>query len=193
MELMELLMTRRTYRRFEQNHPIPPHVLEDILQAARLASSACNLQPLHYLVIQSPQKTEQIFPMTHWAALLPKDTGTPKDGEHPVLFILVLYDKVHHHKWIDIDAGLAISNMTLAAWNHGVGSCIMDNIDREGIRSALHLSEETQIHSLVAFGYPRHQSHIVPVTENGNTRYFLDEQKDYYVPKRMLADIVTYL
>ncbi len=33
-------------------------------------------------------------------------------------------------QYCDTDAGLAISNMTLAAWNHGVGSCIIGACDK---------------------------------------------------------------
>ena len=45
MAVLELMKTRRTYRRFEQR-PIPPEVVSDMLEAARFASSAANLQPL---------------------------------------------------------------------------------------------------------------------------------------------------
>lgn len=193
MELMELLKTRRTYRKFDQNRPVSQSIIDDILLAARISSSACNLQPLRYLVIKSPQKTEQLFPLTRWAALLPKELGQPKEGEHPVLFILVVYDSRHKTKWIDTDAGLAISNMTLAAWNHGVGSCIMDNIDRAEIKKICGIPQETEIHSAVAFGYPLHQSRIVSIKEDGNTHYFLDEENNYCVPKRDLRQMVTYI
>ncbi len=43
--LMDLLKTRRTYRRFEQKE-ISQEIIDEILEAARLASSAANTQPL---------------------------------------------------------------------------------------------------------------------------------------------------
>ena len=46
MDIMELLKTRRTYRRFKQD-PVPDSVVEDILTAARYASSAAN-KPVSY-------------------------------------------------------------------------------------------------------------------------------------------------
>ncbi len=54
-ELMGLLEGRRTYRRFEQKE-ISREILEEILQAARLASSAANRQPLSYIVVQDREK-----------------------------------------------------------------------------------------------------------------------------------------
>ena len=54
MDIMELLKTRRTYRRFKQD-PVPDSVVEDILTAARYASSAANKQPLSFVVVKSPE------------------------------------------------------------------------------------------------------------------------------------------
>ena len=45
MSVLNLMKTRRTYRRFEQR-PVPDEVISEILEAARLSSSAANLQPL---------------------------------------------------------------------------------------------------------------------------------------------------
>ena len=54
MEIMELLKSRRTYRRFEQK-PVEDNIVNDILTAARYASSAANRQPLSYIVVRSPE------------------------------------------------------------------------------------------------------------------------------------------
>lgn len=49
MELLELLKTRRTYRRFEQKE-ISQEIIDEMLTAARYASSARNAQPISYVV-----------------------------------------------------------------------------------------------------------------------------------------------
>ena len=54
MEIMELLKSRRTYRRFEQK-PVKDNIVNDILTAARYASSAANRQPLSYVVVRWPE------------------------------------------------------------------------------------------------------------------------------------------
>ena len=109
MELMELLKTRRTYRRFEQR-PIPDRDLEAILESARYASSAGNRQPLRYLVIRDPEKLGHVFEHTKWAAYLPPEQGTPKETERPVMFIAVLIDEsIAGASAAGTDAGLAIS------------------------------------------------------------------------------------
>ena len=58
MELMELLKLRRTYRRFKQE-PISDEIIDEMLTAARYASSAANLQPLSYVVVKSQEKVKE--------------------------------------------------------------------------------------------------------------------------------------
>ncbi len=188
-EMMKLMEGRRTYRRFDQSGRVPEEVIGEILESARLSSSARNGQQLTFAVVEGREKVEEIFPMTHFAGALPKELGTPKDGEHPVLYILLLVEAGAKDPWIPVDAGIAAANMTMAAWVHGVGSCIMGAIDRKQIAEALAIPEKYEIHSAIAFGYPTHKSTIVPVGEDGSLKYYLDENKDYYVPKKEVSEI----
>jgi len=189
--LMELLRTRRTYRRFEQKE-IPREIIEEVLEAARLASSAANRQPLSYIVVEDPVKVGEVFGHTKWAAFLPPQQGQPKEDERPVLFIAVV-ENLDVNAECDTDAGLAIGNMTLAAWNRGVGSCIIGACNRAALSDMLGLSENQRLHTVVAFGYPSHKSHVVDAEGPDELKYYLDENRDYCVPKRRLSDIVTYL
>lgn len=189
--LMELLATRRTYRRFEQKE-ISQEIIDEILTAARLASSAANKQPLSYIVVKDADKVAEVFAQTRWAGYLAPEIGQPQQGEEPVLFIAVVQN-LNINRDCDTDAGLAISNMTLAAWNHGVGSCIIGACNKEKLSEMFGLSEDQKLHTVVAFGYPTHESSIVDVKEDGDIKYFVDEKKDYFVPKRKLEDVVKYL
>lgn len=194
MELMELLKTRRTYRRFEQKE-ISQKIVDEILNAARLASSAANKQPLSYVVIQGQEKVDKVFGYTKWAGYLPPEQGQPKENEKPVLFIAVV-ENLNINRDCDTDAGLAISNMTLAAWNHGVGSCMIGACNKPALSELFGLTEDQKLHTVVAFGYPSHVSHIVDVedgTDMSAIKYYLDENRDYVVPKRKLSDVVRYL
>lgn len=188
--LMELLKTRRTYRRFEQKE-IDQSIVDEMLMAARFASSAANRQPLSYIIVEGKNKVAQVFEYTRWAAALPPELGQPKEGERPVLFIAVV-ENLDINKDCDTDAGLAISNMTLAAWNHGVGSCIIGACNKQKLSELFGLTENQKLHTVVAFGYPSHKSAVVPLNQGEEFQYYLDDNRDYVVPKRRLADIVTY-
>lgn len=90
--LMELLKTRRTYRRFDQTKKIPDDAVNDIVRAQQYASCGNNRQPLRYIVVRDEKLVDEIFGITRWAASLPPEQGQPKDGEHPVMFVVVLED-----------------------------------------------------------------------------------------------------
>jgi nitroreductase len=188
--LMELLASRRSYRRFEQKN-IDSSIVDEILIAARLASSAANKQPLSYIVVEGKNKVGQIFDYTKWAAALPPELGQPKENERPTLFIAVIQNKDINEN-SDTDAGLAISNMTLAAWNNGVGSCIIANCNKPALSELFGLTENQKLHTVIGFGYPTHKSVIVPMEQGDSSNYYLDDNKDYVVPKRKLSDIVRY-
>lgn len=191
MNIMELLESRRTYRRFDQNRPVPEDAYRDMKNALRLSSSGGNRQPLRFVFARNRETVEALFPHTRWAALLPKELGTPKEGEHPVMYAAVIYDGEKHPNAPDTDAGLALSNLTLAAWAHGIGSCIMGNIDREEIAKILKIPAPWKIHTVVAFGYPAHTSKITDVAENGSLDYSLDADKNYLVPKVSVSDLIS--
>ena len=94
---------------------------------------------------------------------------------------------------LNTDTGIALANMTLAAWDKGVGSCIMGAINKPALTALLHIKEPEKLAFLVAFGYPTHEAHIVPLTGETGVKYYLDGQKDYCVPKRSAEEIARYL
>lgn len=191
MDIMELLAGRRTYRRFLQK-PVPAGVVADMVEAVRLSSCGANRQAIRLVVVQSPAMVAKVQPLVKWAAYLPPEQGVPKPGEQPVLFVAVVQDaSIPGDK--DSDAGIALANLTLAAWAKGVGSCIMGAIDRPRLTELLGLSENEKLHSMVALGYPAHASRVVPLTEATGVKYYLDENRDYCVPKRAAADIARFV
>lgn len=190
MDLMSLLKTRRTYRRFDERRPVAPEAVADMAEALRLSFSAGNLQPLRAVFVTDPAQAAAIFPHVHFAAALPRELGTPKPGERPTMVVALIYDDSRKSRWVDTDAGIALANLTLAAWHHGVGSCIMDNIDRRALAAVLELPASMVIHSAVALGYPTHRATVVAPGPDGSLQYYLDANRDYFVPKREVDEIV---
>ena len=73
MELMDLMRTNRTYRRFKQT-AVSDEIIGEIMEAARNASSAANRQHLGYVVVKSPEKVAEVFALTKWAGYLSRDS-----------------------------------------------------------------------------------------------------------------------
>ena len=189
MDTMYLLETCRTYRRFDQT-PVPRPIVDDIIAALRYSSSARNGQPIRLVMITNPEDVQAVNAHVKWAGALPPELGTPKADELPTLFAAVLDNGPEAH---DTDAGIAIANMTMAAWDQGVGSCIMQAIDRPALAKLLHLPENVRLHSMIAFGYPTHISTVVPVGEDGSLAYYLDEENNYCVPRLEAEQLATFL
>ena len=191
MDMLEFLRTRRTYRRFEQR-PVAPEILTEAVDAARIASCGANRQTVRYIVVQSADAVAAVQPLVHWAAYLPPEQGQPKPDELPTAFIAVLQDD-NLPGASDVDVGLALGSLTAAAWAHGVGSCIMGAIDKPALTALLGIEEPQKLAFMVAFGYPTHKASIVPMTEQTGVKYYLDENRDYCVPKRSAEEIARSL
>lgn len=191
MTAMELLATRRTYRRFAQK-PVPQDVIEDIVEAVRLSSCGANRQAVRLVIVDKPDDVARVQPLVKWAAYLPPEQGTPKAGELPTLYVAVVQDTSIPGD-LNTDTGIALANMTLAAWDKGVGSCIMGAIDRPRLTELLGLPDTMKLHTMVAFGYPSHGARVVPLTEQTGVKYYLDENRDYCVPKRSAGEIARRL
>ncbi len=67
MNVYEAICKRRTIRRFKQT-PLPQETLEKLINAARLAPSAGNLQPNEYIVVDKPDLVDRVFSTLRWAA-----------------------------------------------------------------------------------------------------------------------------
>ena len=191
MSIMETLASRRTYRRFVQK-PVPQDVVEDMVEALRLSSCGANRQAVKLVVVQSPEMVAKVHPLVKWAGYLPPEQGTPKADEQPVMYLAVVQDSAISGD-LNTDTGIALANITLAAWDKGVGSCIMGAINKPALTELLGIEEPLKLAYMVAFGYPTHAARVVPMTPETGVKYYLDENRDYCVPKRSSDEIARTL
>ena len=188
-EIMTLLEGRRTYRRFDESKKIPDEVIADMKRAAQLSSSAMNRQPLRYIYVRTPERVNEIFDITSWGGAIPDGGGRPKVGERPTLFVVLLSEKELQTKFTPFDEGLAASNLTLAAYAHGVGSCILGSVKIDQLREMLSVDESLDISCVIGFGYPAHESRVIEVSFSDSQKYYLDENRDFVVPKKKIDEI----
>ena len=190
MSVMEKLAARRTYRRFAQK-AVPQDVVEDIIEALRLSSCGANRQAVRLVIVSKPEDVAKVQPLVKWAGYLPPEQGTPKADELPTLYVAVVQDTSIPGD-LATDTGIALANMTLAAWDKGVGSCIMGAINKPALSEMLGIAEPEKLAFMIAFGYPTHEAHIVPLTAETGVKYYLDASRDYCVPKRSEEELARY-
>ncbi|MBP3348987.1 MAG: nitroreductase family protein [Clostridia bacterium] len=186
MELYEVLKTRRSIRKFTQEK-ISDELLAKLVDVARYAPAAANVQPLKYAVVRG-EMTKDIFPLTRWAKLL-GERGTPQPGEEPTAYIFVMTDTKNSYNK-EADASLAIENIVLAAWYEGIGSCILGSIDKPKIARLINMPQGYEINYAIALGYPAQES-LAEEEQNG-VAYYMDDEGVVHVPKRKLCDVMYF-
>ena len=142
MQVIEIVRTLRAVRRFAAQ-PIPAAVLQDLLEVARWTGSAKNTQPWEVVVVTDRQRLVQLAGCGQYAEHL---TGAP------LAIALVM-----HHATQAFDAGRLAQNIMVAAWTHGVGSCIASLFPDENERQAkalLGVPTERSMQTAISLGYP---------------------------------------
>jgi nitroreductase len=129
MSLYELILSRRSIRQFKPE-PVSKEILEKLVNAARLAPSASNLQPLEFIVVDKDELRKKLFPCLKWARYIAPE-GDPKQGHEPVAYIVVLVNLQVRDKGYECDVGAAAENMILTAWEEGIGSCWLHSVERK--------------------------------------------------------------
>lgn len=188
MELSAAIHGRRTVRRFKQVQ-IKETELRAMLDAARLASSGGNIQPLRYIVIQTPPLVARIFANTAWGGLV-RPRRNPEPGKTaPMTFIAVVSSR-DGSNILHADAGAAIQSMTLAAYSLGIGCCWLGAFKRENVDMILELPQDSTVIYLLAAGYPDEFPVQEDIGAGISVNYYLDDNDVLHVPK-FTVDAIT--
>ena len=185
--ISELIKRNRSYRRFYQEVAITESDLREMVNNARLTPSGRNAQTLRYLLSNTKEMNDRIFPTLSWAGYL-TDWAGPKEGERPAAYIVILNDDTLSKTYY-CDHGIASMAILLTAVEKGYGGCILAAVNREALCEALHLPEQYAIVQVIALGKPAETVVIDPMID-GDIRYWRDTQSVHHVPKRNLDDII---
>ncbi len=186
--MKELVTKTRSYRRFFEDEKIAHQSLLELINLARLSASGGNLQPLKFIISNKSEKNVKIFPHLSWAGYIPDWPG-PVEGERPAAYIIILGD-LDIRKSFDCDHGIAAQSILLGATEMGFGGCIVGSIDRDGLRNALKISQQFEILLVLALGKPCEKIVIEAVGQEGDIKYWRDDDGVHHVPKRNLEDII---
>jgi nitroreductase len=190
MNLKDLFIKTRTFRRFEERHRISLETLENLVDLARLSASGGNRQPLKYLLYNSPEDCEKIFPYLAWAAYL-KEWPGPDKGERPSAYIIILGDRTITDSF-GVDHGIAAHSILLGATEEGLGGCIIASITREELCDDLKIPDRYEVLFIIALGKPV-ETVIMDEINNDDVKYWRDEKGIHHVPKRDLKDLIIKL
>lgn len=156
MELLKLMEERYSVRAYSPRE-IEEDKLARILEAGRLAPTAKNNQPQHIYVLKSPEAIEKVRSITRCAYNAPVVLAVAIDREKE--WNNPLEEGISSGQQ---DAAIIATQMMLAAWNEGIGSCWVCYMAPTQVHDAFNLPENEQIALLMPIGYPAEEAKPSP-------------------------------
>ena len=148
MTFHELIAIRRSVRLYA-DQPVARDDLLAILEAGRQAPSACNNQPLRFIVVTERAELDEL------AGAYPRDWFR---GAPAVIVVCSDHQKSFHRAdgkdHADLDAAIAADHMTLAAAERGLGTCWICAFDVARVRRQLDLPDHLEPVILLPIGHP---------------------------------------
>jgi nitroreductase len=147
MEFLELIERRRSVRSYRPD-PIEPDKLQQILQAAALAPTACNLQAFQILLIRTEGRAEELkriynkdwftqAPLVLCVCSLPRKCWKRRDQKN----------------YGDVDAAIVMDHIILSATSLGLGTCWIGAFDPQAAREVLRIGDEMEPIAFTPIGY----------------------------------------
>ena len=186
MQFNELVRLRRTIR-FYENRKVPVSELMKLIDIARFAPSGSNKQPIRYIIIDNEDTAKKIFDVTRYGGAVTPRRSPVWGVNAPRSFIAVTSAKGGSV----VDASCAIQNILLGATDNGLGCCWIGAFNKEGAKNILELGDDTELHYLIAVGYPAEKPQCEDISSDAPTAYYLDENNVLHVPKITADEITT--
>ena len=187
MKIKDLLLSNRSYRRFAQSPKLNQNDLLDLIDSVRLSPSARNDKVLRFVLVNSKEYCDKIFPHTAWAGFL-KDWPGPAENERPTSYIIILTPK-EPSQFVLMDVGIASQSILLSANEKGFGGCMLGSIKKNAIREILDIQESYDISLAIALGKPIEKVVSEDMIEQ-DTKYYLDSESVHHVPKRKVEALI---
>ena len=155
MDFLEIARSRQSCRAYDENRPVEQEKLDAVLEAARLAPSACNGQPYHFTVCRGKAAEE--------VALACRGLGMNKFAVQAPIVIVVSEEpyvksaamgaKVKGNDYRSIDIGIATAYLTAEATAQGLSTCILGWFDDPKIREICDLKYPARL--VITLGYAK--------------------------------------
>ena len=155
MDFLEIANARQSCRSYDESRNVEPEKLNAILEAVRLAPSACNGQPYHVTVCRGQQARDvaaacQGMGMNKFAPQAPVMLVL---SEMPYVKSAAVGARLKKNDYRSIDIGIAVAYLTAEATAQGLGTCILGWLDDDKIRSICGLEHPVRL--VVTLGYAR--------------------------------------
>jgi len=154
MELKEAITKRQSIRDY-QDKPVPEEKLRNVLEAARLAPSANNMQPWKFVVVTDSQRRQELARAANRQTFV---------GEAPVVIAAVATEPESVMSSgvprYPVDVAIAVDHMTLAAVDEGLGTCWIGAFSQQRVKEILNIPDRCRVVALLPLGFPTAETAI---------------------------------
>ena len=154
MDFMEIVNARQSCRSYDEGREVEREKIEAVLEAARLAPSACNGQPYHFTVCRGEiakkvAKATQGMGINKFAPQAPVIIVV---SEEPYIKSAAVGAKLKNNDYRSMDIGIAVAYLTAEATAQGLGTCILGWLDGEKIQNLCGITQPVRL--VITLGYP---------------------------------------
>ena len=148
MDVMEAICKRWSVRHY-LDKPVEEEKLTRVLEAARLAPSACNLQEWRFVVVRSEDTRRKLMVAANRQKFV---------AEAPVVIVACAETDNYVMRCgqlsYPIDVAIAVDHITLKAVEEGLGTCWVGSFYEDEVRKILSIPPQIRVVQLLTLGYP---------------------------------------
>ena len=150
MDIFQAIKERRSIRKYREDK-VEEEKLEKILETARLAPSAKNLQPWKIIMVEDPRLREGLVKATK---------GQEFMATAPLSAVICVNDAECYQNHGDymssfaVDGSILMDHLTLAARAEGLGTCWIGKFNEAEVKSLLDIPADWRVVTLTPLGYP---------------------------------------
>ena len=158
MKFIELVRKRKSMREYLPK-PVPREIIDQCLEAARMAPSACNSQPWSFIVVDDKSTINEIVKKSMSGIYsMNKFVKTA-----PVVIVAITEQSVYtarmggmlrNVKYNLIDIGIACEHLVLQAVELGLGTCWLGWFNEKALKKVLGLPKSKHVDVAISMGYP---------------------------------------
>jgi len=157
MKFIDLVSKRQSDREY-LDKDVDKELVNQCLEAARLAPSASNSQPWTFVVIDEPElknkvAAKTIGPLKSFNKFTPQSAVVVAIVLEKPKVITEAGGRIKNKEYPLIDIGIAAENFCLQAAELGLGTCMIGWFDERAIKKLIHVPKDKSIPLLITLGY----------------------------------------
>ena len=175
MQFKDIVHHRESTRKYADK-PVEKEKIEKIMEACRVAPSACNSQPWRFVIAIDQEVKDKLARASHG----PLMTFNKFAGQAPVIAAIVaekpnwlsrVGGNVKDKDFYLMDIGIVAEHFCLQAAELGLGSCMIGWFDEPAARKILNVPENKRVLLLITLGYPAKDKTRKKIRKSGNDLY----------------------